>query len=194
MHRRLDGLGQQLLDASLAQDLAKAHDLAGVARQARLVARHAAEELPNHVFTPAFNDGLIAQIMGVLEIQQRDHQPDGQTRASGQTHVGAGHLERGAEQVGVFQALARASLVREQQGQGRFDLGPGYAGGQYGQGVTQVDHLIEPGAKEVVGHRSTRGRQNSRKFNCIAFETGSFLVTLRSCTPVFMRVGGVFQG
>ena len=61
VHRRLDGLGQQLFHASLA-------------RQARLVVRHAAEVLPDDVLAPAIGHGFIAQVVGVLEIQQRDHQ------------------------------------------------------------------------------------------------------------------------
>ena len=77
--------------------------------------------------------------------------------------------------------------------QAGLDRIPGHAPGQHGQGVTQVDHLIEPGAKEVVGYRAT-GRRNSRKYNGMTFETGSYGVTCRALASVFMRGGGVLQG
>jgi hypothetical protein len=67
LNGRLDGGLEQLLDAVLAQQAAKAPDLRGVARQARLVVVHAAEELPLHVLGPAFDEFFVAQVEAVLE-------------------------------------------------------------------------------------------------------------------------------
>ena len=35
------------------------------------------EELPIHVLAPALDEFLVAQVEGVLEVQQRDHQAHG---------------------------------------------------------------------------------------------------------------------
>ncbi len=92
--RRLDRGLEQLLHAGFAQDLAKAADLRGVARQLGGVVRHAAEELPHDVLASALHERLVALVEGVLEVQQRDHEPDGQAwaafvaiRACGSSHV-----------------------------------------------------------------------------------------------------------
>jgi hypothetical protein len=39
---------------------------------------------------------------------------------------------------------------------------PGHARGQYAQGVTQVDHLVEPGTKEIFGGRAREHAQTPR--------------------------------
>ena len=153
-HRRFDGGLEQLLDAGFAQHTAKAADLGGVARQARLVVGHATEELPDHVLAPAFAEFFVAQVEGVLEVQQRDHQADRQTRTACVAHAGASELRGGAEEIGILDHATTAILVREQRGQRGFDRGPGHARGQHRQRVAHVDHRVQPGAKKVVGgHR-----------------------------------------
>jgi hypothetical protein len=75
-HGGFDGGLQQLLHAGLAQHAAKATDLGRVAGQARLEVNQAAEELEAHVLGPALNQGLVALVVGVLQVQQRHHQAD----------------------------------------------------------------------------------------------------------------------
>jgi hypothetical protein len=62
LHGRLDGELQQLLQTFFADGRAEAPDLLGVAWQARLVILHAAEELPDHVLTPASHQFFVAEI------------------------------------------------------------------------------------------------------------------------------------
>ena len=64
--RSFRGPAQQLLDISLAQHAAKAADLRGVARQARLVVRHTTKELPGHILASTFSEFFIAKVEGAL--------------------------------------------------------------------------------------------------------------------------------
>jgi hypothetical protein len=63
---------EQFLHASLANGTAKAPDLRGIARQARLVKAHAAEILPDHVFGPALDQFFVAEFVGMLEVTHTD--------------------------------------------------------------------------------------------------------------------------
>ncbi len=55
--------------------------------------------LPDHVLGSALDQFLVAELMGVLEIQQAAHLAQGKTRAAGGGHASAGHLHGGAEQI-----------------------------------------------------------------------------------------------
>jgi hypothetical protein len=56
---------------------AKAPDLGGITWQARLVERHAAEVLPHDVLGPALHQFLVAELEGVLQVQQAGHPAQG---------------------------------------------------------------------------------------------------------------------
>ena len=66
----------QLLQAVLAEVAPEAPDLGGVARQAVLVVRLAAEELPQRALAPALADVFVAEVEAVLEVHQAGQQPD----------------------------------------------------------------------------------------------------------------------
>ena len=89
LDRAFDGRLEQLLQAVLAQQAPEAADLGGVARQARLVVRHAANELPLHVLGPTFDQLFVAEVEAALKVQQADHQADGQTRPAGRADAAA---------------------------------------------------------------------------------------------------------
>lgn len=82
VRRSVDGGLQEFLDTGLAQGRADAPDLGGVAGQVRFVEGHAAEVLPHDVLGPAFDEFLIAELVGVLEVQQAGHEADGKARAT----------------------------------------------------------------------------------------------------------------
>ena len=177
-HGGFDGGLEQLLDTGLTQHTAKAPDLRGVARQAWLVVRHAAEELPDHVLAPALAQFFIAEVEGVLEVQQRDHQAQRQARATGVAQARAGELRGGSEEVGILNHAAAAVLVRKHRGQRGLDLGPGHARGQHHQRMAHVDHRVQPGAEKVVGGHRLRSPKlpgndadwnQSREFAPLAF-------------------------
>ena len=65
-HRVFDSDLKQLLQAVLAEQAPEAADLRGVARQARLLVVHAAEELPLHGLGPAFDEFFVAEVETVL--------------------------------------------------------------------------------------------------------------------------------
>ena len=154
LHGALDGGLEQLLDAVLAQQAPKAPDLGRVARQAWLVVVAAAEELPLHVLGPAFDEFLVAQVKAVLEVQQADHQADGQARTAGRTDAAAELGVVGAQQIVTAKPLARQHLARQLRRHRRFDRGPGQPRGEHRQRVPQVDHLVQPGAEKIVrAHR-----------------------------------------
>ena len=78
LDRAFDGGLEQLLQAVLAQQAPEATDLGGVARQAGLVVVHAAEKLPLHVLGPTLDQLFVAEVEAVFQLQQADHQADGQ--------------------------------------------------------------------------------------------------------------------
>jgi len=171
-HRSLDRGLEQLLDAGLTEHAAESADLRVIARQLRLVVLHAAEELPHHVLAPARHQRLVALVEGVLQVQQRDHQANRQPRAAAPAHAGAHQFDRGAEQVGVLDHLARAVLVRQQWRECSFDLIPGHACGQHRQRVAHVDHRVQPGA-EKVGRVHRASSRNSQELRAIELKTPS---------------------
>ena len=80
----------QVFHPGFADGGAKAANLGGIAGQCRRVVVLTTEVLPDHVLRPAGDQFLVAQVEGVLEIEQRRHQPDRQTRPAGGTDTGAG--------------------------------------------------------------------------------------------------------
>ena len=157
-----DGLGgnscvnggfEQFFHAGLTQTQAKAPDLRGIAGQAGLVVRHAAEVLPHDVLGPALHQFFIAELEGVLEVQQADHQAHRKTGTTGGGNAATGHLYGWAEQVVLRNGPARAHLAGKAWGQRRLDLCPGQSAGQHRQWVAWIDHLGQWLAEEVgLGH------------------------------------------
>lgn len=96
-YRRVDGGLEQFFDADFADGGAKAFDLGGITRQLRFVVGLAAEVLPDDVLDSAFDHFFIAEVVGVLEIQQRGHQPDRQAWPSGVAQAATGDLQCGTE-------------------------------------------------------------------------------------------------
>ena len=190
----LDGRLEQLFDAGLAQHLAEAPDLRVVARQPRLEVDLAAEELEVHVLRPALDDGLVALVVGVLEVQQRDHQPDGQARAACVVDTGANQFGRCAEQICISNHASGSGAMREQRRQRGLDLRPRHPCGQDGQRVTHVDHVIQPGAEEVVGSHRRVASRTPRKRVRLHRLLGDLTIGKHPGEPVFMRVGGVLRG
>ena len=113
-----------MLHAGFAQHAAEAPDLGFAPRQAGLVVGHATEELPHHVLVLALDQLLVAQVERVLQVHQRDYQPDRQTRPAGVAVPGASQLCGQAEQVGTIDHPVTPIIVREGRCQRTFDLGP----------------------------------------------------------------------
>ena len=123
-YRRVNGGFEQFFDTGFADRGAKPSDLGGIAGQLRFVVGLAAEVLPYDVLGPAFDDVFIAEVVGVLEVQQRGHQPDRQARASGGTLAASSDLDRGTEQIAVGDHLPVTILTRKGRREGRFNLRP----------------------------------------------------------------------
>ena len=186
----VDGGLEQLLDAVLAEQAPEAADLRGVARQARLVVVHAAEELPLHVLGPAFDEFFVAQVEAVLEVQQAGHQADGQARAAGRTDAAAELDVIGAQQIFTAKPLGGQRLAGQLRRHRRLDLGPGQPRGEHCQRVPQIDHLVQPGAEKIVrAHRQIPQKSAQR-----SIEVGDYECKNQAGKPAFMRVAGELQG
>ena len=153
--RNIDRLGQQLLDAFLAQQAAELANRRRVARPAVLEILQPREVLPGRCLGPALDHAFVALVEGVLEIQQRDHQAQRQARTSGLRHPGAHQAGGAAEQVDIDHGLAGAHAAGKEVSDRGLDLLPRHARSQHGQWMAQVDHLVEAAAEEVgrVTHR-----------------------------------------
>ena len=128
-----------------------------------LKVRLTAEELNQHVLCPTLHYLVIAEPISVFEVQQAAHQADGQTRPPRWAEAHASDLGGGAKQVGDRRKTPHAGFALEKRGHAGFNLIPGHAGGQHGQGVAQIDHGIEPGAEEIgVTHGACEGRKTLR--------------------------------
>ena len=163
LHGRVDGRLQQFFHPGFANGGAKAPNLGGIAGKFGLVVVLTTEVLLHHVLRPAGHQFLVTQVEGVLEIEQRGHQPDRQTRPAYRTDPGAGNLQRRPEQVAAGHHLARPTFAGNGRGQSGFDLGPRQPTRQHCQGVPQINHLIESGSEKVVG-RHLRLPQISLRF------------------------------
>ena len=149
LHRAFDGRLEQLLQAVLTQQAPKAPDLGRVARQAGLVVVHAAEELPLHVLGPTLDQLIVAEVEAALKVQQADHQADGQPWAAGRADAAAELAVECADQIFADYTLGRLCLVGQLRCHRRFDGGPRQPCGQHRQQMPQIDHLVQPRAKEV---------------------------------------------
>lgn len=105
--------------------------------------------LPHDVLGPARHEFLVAELVGVLEVQQAGHQAKGQARAARGSNACAHGLNAGVKQIIALNACARAHLAGKDRRQRRFDLAPQQAACQYRQGVVLIDHLRQGLAKEV---------------------------------------------
>ena len=147
--RAFDGGLEQLLQAVLTEQAPKAPDLGRVARQARLVVVLATEELPLHVLGPPLDQLFVAEVETVLEVQQADHQAHWQSRAAGRADAAAELAVECAGQILAGHALGWLGLVRQLGRHRRLDRAPRQPGGQHRQRMPQIDHLVQPRAKEV---------------------------------------------
>ena len=111
LDRAFDGGLEQLLQPVLAQQAPEAADLGGVARQAGLVVVHAAEKLPLHVLGPTLDQLFVAEVEAVLQVQQADHQADGQTWAARRADAAAEFTLERAGQIFSDHPLGRLCLV-----------------------------------------------------------------------------------
>jgi len=99
----------------------------------------------------------------VLEVQQADHQADRQTRPPRWADAHASNLGGGAEKIHDRRKAPHAGFALEKRGHAGFDLIPGHADGENGQGVAQIDHGVESGAEEIsVTHGASEGGKTLR--------------------------------
>jgi hypothetical protein len=66
---------EQLLQTSLAQQRAKTPNQHGITRHTRLIVLQPAEELLLNVFTPTLQQFFIAEVEGVFQVDQTEHEP-----------------------------------------------------------------------------------------------------------------------
>ena len=126
-----------------------------ITRRPMLVILPAAEILPQHVLAPALGQCLIAQVEGMLQIQERHHQTNRKPWTPGRADACSCHLQRRPEQIVARYRTPLAILVCECRRQRLLQAFPGHAPGQHRQGVREVDHLVDAGPEEVVrGHGS----------------------------------------
>ncbi len=122
VHRRIDGARQQRLNAFFTQQTAKTHQQRRVAGPAVLEIILTRKILPGRRLGPALDDGLIALVECMLEVKQRNHQAQRQTRAAGLGDTGTDHGGGTAEKIDVLDLAASAHLLGKQMGDGRLNL------------------------------------------------------------------------
>ena len=190
----VDGLRQQFLHTFFAQQLAEFDQGRGVAGAVVFKVRLAREELPARRLAPTLNHALVGLIEGVIEVQQRDHDAQRHTGASGIAgHRGALYLF--SEEVQVRHGHTGATFAGEDLGHPCFDLLPGHARGQHGQRMAQIDHVVNTRTEEIVGGGA--GKQHGRtprKLPLLEIKLGDSSIGIHPTKPVFMRAQGVLQG
>jgi hypothetical protein len=149
LSRSVNGGFEQQLQAVFTQVPTEAANLCGVTRQTVLVVVHAAEELPQDVLAPAHHQVFVTEVEAVFEVQQADHQANGQLRTSGVRATGTHKGRGGAKQTLVFKDLTAAILVLELCRYGLLDLAPWQAGCQHRQWIVQIDHGVDSAAEKV---------------------------------------------
>jgi hypothetical protein len=119
-------LRQQLLHAFFAQQAAELDQGGGIAWQALLVVRMAREVLPARRLAPTLHHGLVAEVEGVFEVEQRDHGAQGHARAPG---VGLASQWRWCltKQVQIGQRLTGVCAAGEEMRHRSLDLLPRHA-------------------------------------------------------------------
>ena len=115
----------------------------------------ATEELKQDILRPALDDLVITEAIGVLQIQQADHQPNGQPRTPSRTHSGTCNLQCVAKGIRDNRMSASAWFALQVRCNGGFNLRPWHAGGKHGKWVAHIDHGVDAGSKEVtrMGHK-----------------------------------------
>ncbi len=93
------GAGQQLFHAFFAQSFSEAPQLCGVARPLVFKILVARKILPSGCLAPALDHVFVAPVEGMLEVQQGDHQPGGQTSTAGIGDTAIGNCRDRAKQV-----------------------------------------------------------------------------------------------
>ena len=153
IHCGVDGGTEQLFQAGLAKQGAKASDLAGVTRRAGVKVLKTGKVLPVDVLRKALHQFFIAEVKAVLEQGQCDHEPHARAGSACIAGFTAADADNGAGQVWRFFALLeRALFVRKLRRYASLHSFPRQTGRQYRQWMAVVDHLIEATAKEVIGH------------------------------------------
>lgn len=121
-HSGIDGGFEQQLYAVFVQGFSEVADLCGIAGQAMLVVVHAAEVLPDDVLTPARHQLFVTEVEAVLEVQQTDHQANGQFGLTDVAAPTSDHNHTDAQHVIGFEGSSGAVLVFELGRYSRFDL------------------------------------------------------------------------
>jgi len=158
----VDDLRQQLFHPFFTQQLAELDQGGGVSGLAVFVIGAAREELPARGIGPAGYPTLVGLVVGVLEIQQGDHDAHGYARATG-IALATRHGGRLAKQIQVGHSQPIAGFAHKEVRQRGFDLLPRHARGQNSQWVAQVDHLVDTAAKEVISGGAGKHGRNSQK-------------------------------
>ncbi len=149
--RHFNGAGQQFFNAFFTDELAELDQQGGVARSAVLKVGQAGEVLPSRRLAPALADVFVALVEGVFEVQQRGQQTQRQAGPTGVGDASTSGDDCRAKPTRVFDLFARAHLPGKAVSQRSFDLLPGHATGQHRQGMTQVNHVVQTAAKEIIG-------------------------------------------
>lgn len=170
-HGRVYGGLQQLLYTGRAQHTPESADLSRVAGKAGLEIDLAAQELEVDALRPMLDEGLVALVVGVLQVEQRNHQKYGQARSTSFADTGTGHRQVGEDQVGTFDQPTFAMTVRKHRRQRAFDARPWHARGKLCHRVAQIDHLVKSSQEEVVG--------GHRRRSSISQESPSIRLNLR---------------
>ncbi len=126
--------------------LPKANQIGRIARQARLEALLAAEEVEVDVLRPVLADRFVAFVVRVLRVEQTDHQPNWQPWPARCARPSCCAHRRHAEQIDVLPDPAFANTPLEHRCQRRFDRRPRHA---HGQRVTKIDHGIQTAAEKI---------------------------------------------
>ena len=135
-------LRQQLLHAFLTEQATELDQGGGVAGQAGFKVGLTREEQEVGRIAPTLDHGLVAEVEGVLEVQQRDHGAQGHARAPGIRLAAQGRW-RLTEQVQIGQRLTGVCAAGEEMRHRSLDLLPRHARGQHHKRVAQVDHVRE---------------------------------------------------
>jgi hypothetical protein len=99
--------------------------------------------------TPTLHQFFVAELAGVLEVQQVDHQADGKAGAAGCGNASACDLQRGAEQAVLRNGPTFTHLAGEPRRHSRLDQHQGLPTGQHRQRVARINHLRQRLTKEI---------------------------------------------
>lgn len=161
LHGGVDGLGQEFFHALIAQELAEFDQGGGVTGLAIFVVGPSTKELPARGVCPALHHAFVRLVEGVLQIQQGHHHAQWHAGATG--IAAHGHtLRLFTKQVEIGHGHTGMGFAHEEVGHTGFDVLPGHAGGQHTQRVAQIDHVVEPGAKEIVCGGAGKHRKTPR--------------------------------